>query len=156
MHGRKVQLPWKRVGCCVAAGQHSGRPLSGRWAWKSAGCGVQSRPGSSRLVAGEAVLGEMLLRIRALVCESGLGALEKVKSCFGKACLFKAFPLLWISMTCSDCPKGRNFSNQMCANQCLPLRLFCSGLLPLPGGPLSGASLLLLFLGCGCRKGTLL
>jgi len=47
------------VGCCAAAGQRSGRPLLGRWAWKSAGCGVQSHPGSSRLVAGEAVLVEM-------------------------------------------------------------------------------------------------
>lgn len=79
------------VGCCAAAGQCSGRPLLGWWAQKSVGCGVQSRPGSSRLVAGKAMPGEMLLCVWALVCKSGPGALEKVKSCFGKHVFLRLF-----------------------------------------------------------------
>lgn len=87
-HDRKVQLPWKQW---WDAAWWQGSTLLGRWAWKSGVCWVQSHPGSSRLVSGKAEPGERLLQVQALVCKSGLGALEKVKPCFGKPVFLRLF-----------------------------------------------------------------
>lgn len=126
-HGRKVQLPWKQR---WDAAWWQGT-LLGRWARQSGVCWVRSHPGSWRLVAGEAEPGERLLHAQALVCKSGLGALDRVKPCFREAFLLKAFPLLWISETCSDHPKGKEFLK---SKGLLLLRLFwfCSAPCPIP------------------------
>lgn len=99
--------------------------------------------------------GEMLLRVRALVCKWGLGTLErKLNHVFGKHVFLRLF-LCFGLVRLAQIIQRERISQIKCTFAAEAL-LVCSSLLPLPCGPIPGAAPLLPFLGPGCRKGTLL